>query len=657
MQRQIEHAGIPQGSPLSPILFIFYNANLVEQRINRNEGSIGFIDDYTTWVTSKSEEEATAVLQATIIPKATRWTEESGATFEADKTGFIHFTRGQGGPYTPLRFGDVDIYPQPHVKILGVVLDSQLNMKAHVKKVVSRMTARCLALQRLKGLRPKQARQLYLAAITPATDYAASTWYANQRRGSQGLISALNTVQRLGARSILGAFKGVSLAVLEAEAHLEPVTHRLHRKVTKHLASLYLLPETNPATVCLRQYPRQSSRYPSPLFATWSTHEHILQQKRMRLVPRGSPWIDKVWTSRGALMSNSNEEEALQDYQRSITQTKGAYFTDGSVRNGLCGSAAVEATATLETSVSIVRAETVSSESTGSVLGAELQAIWFALQDCMRKRPLTRRRTRSSYTIFTDSKESLRRLSYGDSNNRVRDLCEKIFQSLDCASERNMAITLKWIPAAAKLPGHLAAHNAARAMSEMGCTPSRKAKNRIYERAALSKLLAESAARQNQQNPSSRVFGQYTWRLDAALPGKHTLRLYDQLGQHQAAVLVQARSGHNHLNSYLARIGAEDSDRCSCNQGAETIEHIILRCPKWESQRLTLIAIAGPRWGDMSSLLGGYSSRKAWNTGLPVDGPKEKWKPCMKVVKATIEFLIQTGRMTAQPGRRRDDEE
>jgi len=165
MQRQIEHAGIPQGSPLSPILFIFYNANLVEQRINRNEGSIGFIDDYTTWVTSKSEEEATAVLQATIIPKATRWTEESGATFEADKTGFIHFTRGQGGPYTPLRFGDVDIYPQPHVKILGVVLDSQLKMKAHVKKVVSRMTVRCLALQRLKGLRPKQARQLYLAAI------------------------------------------------------------------------------------------------------------------------------------------------------------------------------------------------------------------------------------------------------------------------------------------------------------------------------------------------------------------------------------------------------------------------------------------------------------------------------------------------------------
>jgi len=146
-----------------------------------------------------------------------------------------------------------------------------------------------------------------------------------------------------------------------------------------------------------------------------------------------------------------------------------------------------------------------------------------------------------------------------------RDICEKIFQSLDRGSERNMAITLKWIPAAAKLPGHLAAHNAARAMTETVCTPSRKAKNRIYERAALQKLLAENAADQNQQNPTLKVFGRFTWRLDAALPGKHTLGLYDQLTQHRTAILVQARSGHNHLNAYRARIKAVDSDRCSCN--------------------------------------------------------------------------------------------
>jgi len=46
-----------------------------------------------------------------------------------------------------------------------------------------------------------------------------------------------------------------------------------------------------------------------------------------------------------------------------------------------------------------------------------------------------------------------------------------------------------------------------------------------------------------------------------------------------------------------------------------------------------------------------------WNTGLPDDGPKEKWKPCMEAVKARIELLVQTDGMTAQLGWRRDDEE
>jgi hypothetical protein len=43
----IAQAGIPQGSPLSPILYIFYNANLVEQPIDKTKGALGFVDDYS----------------------------------------------------------------------------------------------------------------------------------------------------------------------------------------------------------------------------------------------------------------------------------------------------------------------------------------------------------------------------------------------------------------------------------------------------------------------------------------------------------------------------------------------------------------------------------------------------------------------------------
>lgn len=67
---EIKHAGIPQGSPLSPILYVFYNANLVQGRIGKSEGSIGFIDDYNAWVTGPSAAETTCKLQTQLLPRA-----------------------------------------------------------------------------------------------------------------------------------------------------------------------------------------------------------------------------------------------------------------------------------------------------------------------------------------------------------------------------------------------------------------------------------------------------------------------------------------------------------------------------------------------------------------------------------------------------------
>ena len=86
---------VPQGSPLSPLLYVFYNANLVEKKIDRKGGAIGFVDDFNAWVVGADESQTTAIIQREIMPHAERWARQSGATFEADKTSFIHFTKRQ----------------------------------------------------------------------------------------------------------------------------------------------------------------------------------------------------------------------------------------------------------------------------------------------------------------------------------------------------------------------------------------------------------------------------------------------------------------------------------------------------------------------------------------------------------------------------------
>jgi hypothetical protein len=90
--RNLPQAGLPQGSPLSPILFLIFNADLVQRRINSNGRAIAFVDDFTAWVTGPTAQSNRKGIK-TIINDALKWERRSGATFEAEKTAIIHFTR------------------------------------------------------------------------------------------------------------------------------------------------------------------------------------------------------------------------------------------------------------------------------------------------------------------------------------------------------------------------------------------------------------------------------------------------------------------------------------------------------------------------------------------------------------------------------------
>lgn len=135
--------------------------------------------------------------------------------------------------------------------------------------------------------------------------------------------------------------------------------------------------------------------------------------------------------------------------------------------------------------------------------------------------------------------------------------------------------------------------------------------------------------------------------IDSALPRKHVKILYDPLTRAEAQVLSQLRTGHSKLHGFLARVEVEDTDQCECGQGLEDTRHSLLNCTRYQSLRGDMFDAGGRRYGDLSYMLGGRSSYQNVDESNP-DGPIEKWKPDLAMVRAIVKFALQTGRLSPQ---------
>ena len=186
------HTGIPQGSPLSPILYLFYNADLLDigSRSDLKATAVSWIDDVGFTVTGTSAEVNCQVLQ-TLHTEAETWARRHASVFAPTKYELIHFTNRprEHDTSAELTLRASKVSPSRTCRVRGVILDSQLDFETHIRHIEAKATTSLGGLAAIAGstwgFGLRDLRRLYISVVLPQITYCCSAWYvADQAHGT-----------------------------------------------------------------------------------------------------------------------------------------------------------------------------------------------------------------------------------------------------------------------------------------------------------------------------------------------------------------------------------------------------------------------------------------------------------------------------------------
>lgn len=167
-------ASIPQGSVLGCLLFLIYINDLAEVI---DHSCVMFADDVSILTSGHSTVDVNAKLEL-ILNKTTEWMYEHNLQLNLSKTKLITFYPYQKAPLNlNLNFNNMKIEQVKEYTLLGLIIDSNLNWKSHVKKIRSKISSFCYALKEIKKTtNRKTALITYYAYAYAWLSYGISLW-------------------------------------------------------------------------------------------------------------------------------------------------------------------------------------------------------------------------------------------------------------------------------------------------------------------------------------------------------------------------------------------------------------------------------------------------------------------------------------------------
>ena len=227
--------GAVQGSKMGCRLYKKYVEPLGNM-LKRSESDYhGYADDNTIWISvdpkSPSDIHTGLASLHNTVEKTRRWMFENKLCLNDSKTEFIVFgldRHVKEMPVCNIKIGKESIQPVKVVKNLGVLLDTQLDLRSHISKVVKvcRFHIRRTWLIR-RYLDEEAAKRMMLATVTCRLDYCNSLLINLPKKD----IERLQRVQNAAARLIALTPKTESAKPVLKRLHWLPVVYRIQFKI------------------------------------------------------------------------------------------------------------------------------------------------------------------------------------------------------------------------------------------------------------------------------------------------------------------------------------------------------------------------------------------------------------------------------------------
>lgn len=450
-------------------------------------------------------------------------------------------------------------------RILGIVIDNKLNFNRQIKELKDSCISSLKILKVIsgpkRGIHPKIMLRIFNALIISRIIYGTKVLNISDTN-----LCLLQKIQNRGLRSCLGLCKSTPITAIISEAGLLPINRLIEKHTIKYITK-FLNNDDDLALLVKNDKIKLNINATLQKYSTLFKNIYFIKS-----FPKNPPNMviynkltnmNRTKADYPAEMLRAMTMEQLDNYPDHFQ-----LFTDGSV----------DKTKGAGIGIFIKDSEELISrklERFCSIKTCELIAIFLALKFAVTM-------GKSNIVILTDSRSACDSLLNSMNNKDCKYLENKILELI--CDNYNKNFVIQWVPAHVNVYGNEKADAAAKtALDNSTCDIIRNKLTIEDSNSYVKELLRLKWSAEYSEKTISK--GIHQCKVLGGSPSYNTWFKDCELNSVYTKLIYRIRTGHTYDKKFMKLLKLVDSDKCENCDVQENIEHILINCNKYATQR------------------------------------------------------------------------